>query len=360
MIRVARSDGPHEPRSNSAIRRTTIVCTLLMLTGCLAEQRDSSGTSATAENSLERVAEKGPVKLTVRITPREPRLSDLVQMDVEVVAQPGVDIKPPEFGQAVGDFVVRDYTEQRDPTAVSRPGEPVARRFRYKLEPLHAGRHLIRSIAIEFTDHRVNTEVSGEPILLETDPLEVQVTSELGDQVPSLANLEPMLPPRPISSAWPWSWVLGLMFAGLGIVLFVVFRRRRQFRQPEPRRLTAEEIAHAALSALLAEDLPGQGLFKEFYVRLTGIVRQYIEATTGLRAPEQTTEEFLRAMRSRQVFSVERSGRLTEFLEAADMVKYAGQQPDDQQIMLSIGRAREFVDRKATAEPGCPVMATEA
>ena len=70
-------------------------------------------------NTLERVTEKGPVKLVVRVvTPREPRLSDVVEMDVEVTAQPDVEIKPPEFGQAVGDFLVRDYSERKDPIDV--------------------------------------------------------------------------------------------------------------------------------------------------------------------------------------------------------------------------------------------------
>src|SRR5262249_11998711 len=99
---------------------------------------------------------------------------------------------------------------------------------------------------------------------------------------------------------------------------------------------------------LLAENLPARGMFKDFYLRLTGIVRHFIEDTTGIRAPEQTTEEFLRDMRSREAFAPERSVRLAEFLEAADMVKYAAQQPQVGQIDESISRAREFVDMKSS------------
>ncbi len=102
-----------------------------------------------------------------------------------------------------------------------------------------------------------------------------------------------------------------------------------------------------ALEQLLRENLPAAGLFKEFYVRLTGVVRYYIEGTTGLKAPEQTTEEFLREMRSKGVFSDERSAKLKEFLEAADMVKYAGMRPETEQIELSVLRAKEFVLRQA-------------
>ena len=95
----------------------------------------------------------------------------------QVEAQPDVEIKPPAFGQAVGDFLVRDYSE--------RPAEAGAgnmRRFHYQLEPAHAGKHLIRSVSIEFVDKRPNSERRGEAALIETEPLEVNVTSEFGDK----------------------------------------------------------------------------------------------------------------------------------------------------------------------------------
>ena len=53
-------------------------------------------------------------------------------------------------------------------------------------------------------------------------------------------------------------------------------------------------------------------------------------------------------MRSRAVFPRDRSARLAEFLEAADLVKYAGQQPEETQIDHAITRAHEFVNLKAS------------
>jgi hypothetical protein len=149
--------------------------------------------------------------------------------------------------------------------------------------------------------------------------------------------------PRTIAIGWLVAAGLALLTA---LVAVVVVLRRRKRRPVEPRRQTAEEIAHAALAQLLALDLPGRGLIKEFYLRLTGIVRQYVEDTTGIRAPEQTTEEFLRDMRARAVFPPERSVRLAEFLEAADLVKYAGQWPEQAQLEQAITRAHEFVNLK--------------
>lgn len=160
-----------------------------------------------------------------------------------------------------------------------------------------------------------------------------------------------MFPPKPLEEgfSWWWAWLTVPLIALIG---FVVWRRRRRTDTAvEPVKLSPAEIARAALAQLLAENLPAQGRFQEFYLRLTGVVRQYIEGTTGVRAPEQTTEEFLRAMRSQQLFGVEQSVRLQDFLEAADMVKYAGQEPAASQIDLSIASAREFIDTRPKDAP---------
>jgi hypothetical protein len=48
-------------------------------------------------------------------------------------------------------------------------------------------------------------------------------------------------------------------------------------------------------------------------------------------------------MRTTDVFPQERAARLREFLEASDMVKYAGLLPNKDQIDAAVLRAREFV-----------------
>jgi hypothetical protein len=332
------------PRYKSA-RSAALWCAMGAVTflgGCGAIRNKEGAAQPSADDAIERTADKGPVKLFVRVSPRQPRLSDLVAMDVRVESQPGVEIKSPAFGQAVGDFLIRDYSEP--PPAA---GSQTVRRYHYQLEPTHAGKHLIRSVSLEFVDKRANSERHGESVLIETDPLEVDVTSELGGKAPSLADLEPMVPPQPVPRTIAIGWLVAAGLALLtALVAVVVVLRRRKRRPVEPRRQTAEEIAHAALAQLLALDLPGRGLIKEFYLRLTGIVRQYVEDTTGIRAPEQTTEEFLRDMRARAVFPPERSVRLAEFLEAADLVKYAGQWPEQAQLEQAITRAHEFVNLK--------------
>lgn len=316
--------------------------------------------TAAPEDAIERTTSKGPIELTMRLWPPAPRLSDLVQLEVEVRAEASVEVKPPTFGQAVGDFLVRDYSEttsqldKATPSSASNAAvgevertQPTTRCFRYQLEPVHAGRHLIRSIALEFIDRRPNSENGGHVARIESEPLEVEVTSELGDKEPDLAELEPMLAPQPLTQDGRWWWLL-LTVPIIAAVAVWYWRRHQQIVAPPalPQK-SPQEVAQEALTALLAENLPAQSRFQEFYLRLTGIVRHYIEGVTGVRAPELTTEEFLRTMRRRELFGVEHSLRLQEFLEAADMVKFAGQQPDEEQIELATRRAQEFIQLRS-------------
>ena len=53
-----------------------------LLAGCGVMRSKEGASPSQSGNAIERSAEKGPVKLFVRVWPREPRLSDLVEMDV--------------------------------------------------------------------------------------------------------------------------------------------------------------------------------------------------------------------------------------------------------------------------------------
>jgi hypothetical protein len=317
---------------------------LALIFGCNRDSIDAKPSSADSE-ALTSIAEKGPVRLMVRVQPKRPRLSDLVEMEIEVTSQPNVEVKPPTFGDAVGDFLVRDYRERTSDK--STKNDLNIRLFHYRLEPVSSGKHLIRSVAIEFIDNRDTSESRGKAAFIESEPIEIEITSEFGDQTPDLAKLDPMLPPVLTDRSWSWWWLAFALPLVALAVAWIVYRQKLRSPEPAVHQPTPEEIAEAALEQLLRENLPAAGLFKEFYVRLTGLVRCYIEGTTGLKAPEQTTEEFLREMRSTEVFSAERSAKLKEFLEAADMVKYAGMQPEAEQIELSVLRAKEFVLRQA-------------
>ena len=109
---------------------------------------------------------------------------------------------------------------------------------------------------------------------------------------------------------WPWL-AAGLAILAAGGAGVIFWLRRAEARA----RVTAYDRALARLQRLERRGLPKAAELEDWYVELSDLVRRYIEARFGLRAPELTTEEFLQeAGRSAQLTRPHRE-LLSAFLE---------------------------------------------
>ena len=148
------------------------------------------------------------------------------------------------------------------------------------------------------------------------------------------------------------SWLVPALVAGgaaLVALALLAVRARRRRRRAEVRR-SAAEIAFGRLAVLEGRGLPeGRDAADGWYVELSDIVRRYIEDRFGIRAPELTTEEFLRE--ARRAGRAERAARelLSAFLERCDRVKFAGHEPAADESQAALGRARRLVEETAAA-----------
>jgi hypothetical protein len=318
------------------------------LTGCGSEEEPGTTGSQNADTPvLKTEVERGPVKFTIEVSPEKPRLSDEPQLTLTIRSEAGVRVEKPPFGQAMGDFVIRDFHE---PVPDVDDGATVIQQV-YTLEPTRTGRLTIAPIAVRFHDERDMGDQQWHTI--ESEALTVEVSSVLSEDIPSLADLKPAAIPieLPVTYATNWLW------AGVGIVALVVsgivvwqIRRGRTAseRKLTPQELTPQELAQLELGRIVDDKL-AEADVKAFYVELTGVVRRYIERSTGVNAPEQTTEEFLRQIVEDALFADEDQLRLKEFLEAADLVKFAAFEPDASDIDFSIDRARNFIQLQRDA-----------
>lgn len=322
-----------------------ILIALLLTAGC-GQTDESSKNSIAAKDAESDIVtsevERGPVKLTVQIEPAKPRLSDEPKLTVTIRSEEGIRIAKPPFGSALGEFLIRDFYEpvpEVDGTAT------IIRQI-YTLEPTRAGKVTVAPIAVQFHDER--SEGDGKEHSIESEALTVEVSTVLGDDAPSLADLRPAAGPVELpesGGSFGW-WIAGLAIAVLVFAGFL-WKRRRRIIDAAPQ-LSPQELAWLELEHLVEQNL-AEAAVKEFYVELTGVVRRYIERSTGVRAPEQTTEEFLREISERSTFATDENSRLRDFLESADLVKFAGFAPSSGDIEQSFDRANLFIGLKRAA-----------
>jgi hypothetical protein len=173
-------------------------------------------------------------------------------------------------------------------------------------------------------------------------------------------DLRPLKPVIELPLSWPrWPlWVLlGLLVLALALYLWRRRRRRRVQAVAIVDRRPCDVIALEALADLRASGLARRGDLMGHYVRLTDIVRPYLERRFGFPAVDQTTGEILATVgpvlgHEDPVRAAELERELERLLNSADLVKFAKAEPAAALAEGEIDRASEFV--KATAPRRVP------
>ena len=302
---------------------------------------DADGAADAAPTaSVDTSNERGPVRVTVRATPAEPRIGDILVLSIEVRAERGVEVLMPEFGEVLDRFRILDFAPSE---SLDADGQSVFSQ-RYRLALDRSGTQRVPPIAVEFVDRRPGQRESPEgadAYELLTDPLELEVASLL----PADAELE-LRPARgelpPLRSPVPWVVGALLALAAGGIAAPFVWRAILAARARLEQR-SAYDVARAELDALLAAGLPDAGSMDPFFVALSRIVRRYLEARFAFRAPELTTEEFLVVMAASPDLSSSHQAMLQGFLRQADLVKFAHLVPSEDDVRASVESAERFL-----------------
>ena len=312
-----------------------VAASFLCTCGCMNCQTENEPDSAEV---LRNVVERGPLSVVTEVSPAQPRLSDEPTFTLTYEYEEGVVVNKPPFGKALGEFEILSF---REPPA-TRAGSRQVEQQIYRLEPTTAGDLKIAPIKITFRDGRkdVGDQQQHE---LTTEEIVVPVTTMLDDEAPSLSDLRPAAPPVRLPMQFGYKWLAWLAVPLLLVAASLYWWRWRKSQLPPEPIYTPREIATAALRELERSNMAQKDV-KTFYVELTGIVRRYLEQTSGVHAPEQTTEEFLRAIADHDAFLGEKRERLQQFLESADLVKFAGHQPSTEDVDQAFQRARRFIE----------------
>jgi hypothetical protein len=145
----------------------------------------------------------------------------------------------------------------------------------------------------------------------------------------SATDIRDIKPPVEIPGGWEWLWwTLGTL--AVAALLFAAWRywRKRQAQIP----VVPSVPAHVRARQKLADALALIAQPKTFCILVSDTIRVYLEERFDFRAPERTTEEFLRELIGTNLLATEPKEKLGEFLECCDLVKFAKYEPGEPEL----------------------------
>ena len=312
------------------MRRSGLALALPLLVPLLAAPACDGGPPAaspwTSPPSLE-------VDLRVAAAPAEVALLQPVTVTVDRYRRPDVEVT------LELELAGEDWVEDARVEAPEVPlGDGLWQRIQIVLLPVRAPAELqVPGLRAEGT-----SADGGDIAVATTDPVTVRVTSVLGDEHGEAIEAPGDVLEAPI--AW-WPWAAGA--AAIGAFLFVLARRRRgraDVAVPVAVDLPAHVRALRELHRWRAASRATPAEVEAFYVGVSQVLRVYLEERFGLRAPERTTEEFLRDLERGDGLARRHRAELERFLSQCDMVKFARLLPAADEHERTFALAEGFVE----------------
>lgn len=284
----------------------------------------------------------GPVEVTLTVDPPRVHFERDSLLTIDISAPSTVECTFPSLADRLQGFLL---AESYDPEPTERNGH-IHRQRIARLTPLLHHEYRIAPLVIAYrdaSDPRASSRwFTTQPLVF--DPVPVAPESTRGELYAEFAPI--WIAPSTTTIAL----YVGLGFAVLALGALILYLLTRIHRTVRLMRMSPRERALEELAALLKRKQKTRFRIKDFYVELTMIVRRYIERQHSIRAPEQTTQEFLEAITGSAHFKSDTVRKLRDFLMAADLVKFAGYAPDTDTVDQSVTTARVYIETDADEE----------
>ena len=289
-----------------------------------------------AQDALKEESSNKLVSVSAGVDKARATIGDKINYKITVDFPENVEVFSPETQDKVGGLTVKDFAV----SDIERDEGRITRELSYVLETYKASSYIIPAFDIRYKEKlKPEIEVSKTPEIF------VEVVTVLDADASDVRGIKP-----PVSLDKRYFKLYTIIAIAFGVLLLVaivlhyVYHRKQKETESIPEPLAAHQIAYNDLESLRAMDLISKGQIKEYYYRLSNIVRHYIENRFKLMAPERTTEEFLIEMTVTGKLSGAHKELVGDFLEHCDMVKFAAYGPDSREIESSFSSAKKLVD----------------
>lgn len=305
-----------------------ILISLIIFTACSQEHQGNNSNSYAYANNFS----KGPISLEMKVDKTEISTSGIIKVFLEGKAADGWNPSFPDLSENLDKFTLLKVFDT--PPRLEDDGSVGISRT-ITLKPFLSGEYEIPSLSLDYIDKDENKGV------LLSDPLSINVISLLPENTDNL-QLKEIREPNTFNYL-KMIIIISISLIILGGVFFLILLIRKRKREKSIPGIPPYEEAFNKLTLLLEKKLPQEGKFKEFYFQLNLIVRTYIEKQFAIRAPEQTTEEFLQDLSVSNKISNEFKQVLKDFLIHSDLVKFARHKPVEEELTDSIESCKNFI-----------------
>lgn len=290
------------------------------------------------------------VRVSADVDKARATIGDKINYKITIDFPENIEIYLPGAKDKVGDLAVKDFDVNDSEKEKGR----ITRELSYVLETYKTGSYIIPAFDIGYKD-----KLKSEVEVAKTPEIFIEVVTTLDKDASDVRDIKP---PVALKKNYFRLYIIVAIVFGVLIVAAIVlhYLYHRKYREAESvaEPLTAHQIAYNELENLRNLDLVSKGLIKEYYYRLSDIVRHYIENRFKLMAPERTTEEFLAEMTITDKLSGMHKELVGNFLEHCDMVKFAAYGPDSREIENSFDSAKKLVDETKEALEESEVIQT--
>lgn len=148
-----------------------------------------------------------------------------------------------------------------------------------------------------------------------------------------------------------WYWVLiAIAVIAIGVAVYILYRKNGSIIIRRKVVIPPYDLAIQRLNELRSQKLAESGQEKEYYTRLTDILRQYLDGRFGINAMEMSSTQILGSLKANAETRMS-TEQMQQILEIADFVKFAKVRPLPDDNIKTFNSAMDFVEATRPPEP---------
>ncbi|NOX88571.1 MAG: protein BatD [Calditrichaeota bacterium] len=267
-------------------------------------------------------------------------VGDHILYSIIIDRQKNVRVIQPGQGINLGSFEIKDY-KFHEPV---EKDDHIIERYDYVISVYDTGKFTIPPYPVAY----FTSDTTTLPAIIEAPAIDIYVKSLLkGEKTPELKDIKP---PAEIPFNYRfWLMIAGIVLLAAGLVFwgYRLWKRKQEkgyLFVPPPPPPPAHETALKALRELYAGDFLENREYKEFFSRLSEIIRTYLENRYFISAMEETTAEILGDLTD-QIEQKDLFDTLTDILTVCDLIKFAKHIPTDEEIERIKTEAVDFIEQ---------------